>query len=154
MLKTTVTAAALAALLAMPVFAQQTAPPKQGFLQSQGAGDWRGSKLIGASVYGPDNSSIGEISDVLIGSDGNIRAVVVGVGGFLGLADKDVAMPFQALRIRSGAAAGTIDKITVSYSKDDLKTAPRFAYDETAKPHTTGLGGGSTAPTAPTKPPQ
>src|SRR4029077_12682504 len=36
------------------------------FLQAQDANDWRGSKLIGASVYGPDNASIGEISDVLV----------------------------------------------------------------------------------------
>jgi len=152
MRKTFIIAAALTALLTAPAPAQQSAPPKQGFVQNRNAGEWRGSKLIGASVYGPDNSSIGEISDVLIGGDGRIRAVVVGVGGFLGLADKDIAVPFQALRIRSGAVPGAIDKITVSYSKDDLKSAPRFAYDEAAKPATSGLGGAPAAP--PTKPPQ
>ncbi len=144
MLKTAVTAAALAALLAAPAVAQQNAPPKQSFVQSQKAGDWRGSKLIGATVYGPDNSSIGEISDVLISSDGKIRAVVVNVGGFSGILDKDIALPFQALRITSGPGAGMIDKVTVSYSKDDLKNAPRFAYDNAAGPGTTGFGNGST----------
>ncbi len=65
MLKRTAIAAALTAVLAMPAFAQQqnSPPGANGFVQGQSAGDWRGSKLIGASVYGPDNASIGEISD-------------------------------------------------------------------------------------------
>ena len=96
--------------------------------RSQHATDWRGSKLIGAIVYGPDNASIGEISDVLIGNDGKIRAVVIGVGGFLGVGEKNVAMPFDALNITRKPDSSSIDKITVSYTKDDLKNAPNFAY--------------------------
>ena len=88
--------------------------------------------MIGASVYGPDNASIGEIGDVLIAPDGKIRAVVVSVGGFLGTADKDIAIPFQALSITRGPAEGAIDKIKVSYSKQQLNDAPRFAFDQPA----------------------
>jgi sporulation protein YlmC with PRC-barrel domain len=151
MMKRTLTAAALAAVLAAPAFAQQpmgktdttnssssmstTAQP--GFLQQQNANDWRGSKLIGASVYGQDNASIGDISDVLIGSEGKIQAVVVGVGGFLGVGSKDVAVPFTALNITRKPNSTTIDKITVSYSKDQLKNAPKFAYYEPASSNTT-----------------
>ena len=109
MLKHTITVAALALALATPAFAQQNSPQnsspraadqKAGFVPGQNGDEWRGSKLIGASVYGPDNASIGEISDVLIAPGGTIRAVVVGVGGFLGVAQKDVALPFQALTIK------------------------------------------------------
>jgi sporulation protein YlmC with PRC-barrel domain len=135
------TVAALTAVLAGPAFAQQ-AGGATGFVQTQNVGgDWRGTKLIGASVYGPDNASIGEISDVLIGSDGKIHAVVVGVGGFLGIADKDIAIPFEALSIARGPASGAIDKVTVKYSKQQLQDAPRFALDPMSSPQTIGAGG-------------
>jgi sporulation protein YlmC with PRC-barrel domain len=163
MLKRTMTTAALALAtacsLATPAFAQnppQSSGTQTGFVQTQSGNVWRTSKLIGASVYGPDNASIGEVSDVLIAPDGTIRAVLVSISGFLDVAQKDVALPFQALTIKPTPDLSSIDKISVRYSKDDLKNAPAFAFDG-ASPATTGLGGGPAAPatpTAPTKPPQ
>jgi hypothetical protein len=150
--KHTVIAAALAAVLVMPALAQTSPPPNspnlspnkspnpQGFVASQDAGGWRGTKLIGSSIYGPDNTSVGEITDVLVGDDGKVRAVVVGVSGLLGVTDKDIAIPFQALDIKPGLAQGSIDKITVSYSKEQLKDAPRFAFEQLGSPQTTGAG--------------
>jgi hypothetical protein len=159
MLKHTLTAAALTAALATPAFAQQ--PPKsdggtqpvqvqsvpgqtagdgERFVQNQHATDWRGSKLIGATVYGPDNASIGNINDVLIDNNGKLRAVVIGVGGFLGVGEKDVAMPFETLKIVRKPESSSIDKVTVSYSKDDLKNAPKFAWYEPGPSQTTGSG--------------
>ena len=73
-------------------------PANAGFVQQQGQNEWRGSKLIGASVYGPDNKSIGSIDDVIVASDGQIKAAVIGVGGFLGVGQKDVAVPFNSLQ--------------------------------------------------------
>ena len=156
MFKHTLTAAALAVALATPVFAQQppTAKPDTAaqssmpsqstgsshgsFVQSQRSTDWRGSKLIGATVYGPENASIGNVNDVLIANDGKIDAVVIGVGGFLGVGEKDVAVSFDALNITRMPNSNSIDKITVSYSKDELKNAPKFAFYEPAKLQTTG----------------
>ena len=165
MFKYTLTAAALAAVLASPAFAQQPAPNTDktmqaapqgtmsndnatmdksaiaqpaGFMQQQNASEWRGSKLIGASVYGPDKKSIGDINDVLIGNDGRVTAVVVGVGGFLGVGEKNVALPFQALDVERKADSTSIDKITVNYTKDQLKNAPTFAYYKAGQPQTTG----------------
>lgn len=154
MFKHTAIAVALS-VLALPALAQQPNTAQQnatgGFVQGGGAGGWRGSKLIGASVYGPDNASIGEIGDVLIAPDGKIRAVVVSVGGFLGTADKDIAIPFQSLSITRGPAEGVIDKIKVSYSKQQLNDAPRFAFDQPANT-TTGQGGiGGARSTAPAR---
>ena len=178
MIKHTMTAAALAAVLAVPAFAQQpsmnntsapaaqpspssspsslpspstTSAQKAGFVQNQDANDWRGSKLIGASVYGPDNSSIGEINDVIIGSDGQIKAAVIGVGGFLGVGQKDVAVPFQDLNVTRKADSASIDKITVSYTKDQLNNAPTFAYYQPSGSSSqttgssTGMGSSGTA---------
>ncbi|HEY7997257.1 MAG TPA: PRC-barrel domain-containing protein [Pseudolabrys sp.] len=150
MMKRTFTAGALAAVLVAPAFAQAPASKtdtpngsmgttgQTSFVQKESADDWRGTKLIGASVYGPDNASIGEISDVLIAGDGKVKAVVVGVGGFLGVGEKDVALPFYSLDIRRKPDSSSIDKIRVSYSKDQLKNAPAFAFNDMPMSQTTG----------------
>ncbi len=154
MMKRTFMAGTLATVLFAPAFAQAPASKidtpngsigatsetsgQIGFVQKESANDWRGTKLIGASVYGPDNASIGEISDVLIAGDGKIKAVVVGVGGFLGVGEKDVALPFHSLDIRRKPDSSSIDKIKVSYSKDQLKNAPAFAFNDMPMSQTTG----------------
>ncbi len=165
MLKQTVTMAVLAAALATPAFAQSANTPAQpaaptmnaphntvnapqgerSFIQQQQETDWRSSKLVGTSVYGPDNTSIGDINDVLIGSDGNVRAVVIGVGGLLGVGEKDVAVPFNEISIQRKPNSTSIDKITVSYTKAELNNAPKFAYLNASNSQTTGSGG-ATAP--------
>jgi sporulation protein YlmC with PRC-barrel domain len=178
MKKHTLTAAALAVVLAAPAFAQSTTPGTQpkahtqsqmnrdatvndnmtksnstlgqtnasgpNFVQNQKPTDWRGSKLIGTSVYGQDNKSIGDINDVLIANDGKVNAVVIGVGGFLGVGEKNVAVPFDKLQVSRKADSSSIDKVTVSYSKDELKNAPKFAYYEPASSKSTTTGAGST----------
>lgn len=160
MMKRTLTAAALAVVLAAPAFAQSptpsssspaatsssntspssaSAPAASGsFVDKQQASDWRSSKVIGSTVYGPDNASIGEVNDVLIGSDGKIRAAVIGVGGFLGVGQKYVAVPFEQLNITGKPDSSSIQKITVTFTKDQLKDAPTFAYNEPASAATTG----------------
>lgn len=170
-MKRILTIAALAAALAVPALAQQQPPPtgasppaqpstgttpsqtatsaqQPGFVQKQDPSEWRGSKLIGATIYGPDNSSIGEVSDLIIGSDGRIKAAVIGVGGFLGVGQKDVAVPFNALNVKRQAGSASIDKITVAFSKDQIKNAPQFAYyaPPSRTPQTTGSGNGAGAP--------
>lgn len=60
-----------------------------------GQGKWRASKLIGVDVYGADNKKVGDITEVLFDKTGKIDMVTVGVGGFLGMGSKDVAIPFD-----------------------------------------------------------
>jgi sporulation protein YlmC with PRC-barrel domain len=78
------------------------------------------------NVYDSNNNKIGEIMDVLVSSDGKIDALIVGVGGFLGAGEKDVAVNFDAVK-----KATKNDKIylTMNTSKDALKSAPGFKYD-------------------------
>jgi sporulation protein YlmC with PRC-barrel domain len=155
MLRHSLTAAALAVVLTTPAFAQtpdksmasaQGQSTTEKFVQKQQANDWRGSKLIGTTVYGQDNASIGEVTDVLIGNDGKIRAAVIGVGGFLGVGEKNVAVPFDALKISAKPDSSSIQKVTVSYTKDELKAAPAFAYADQASSQTTGMGLNSLQP--------
>ena len=64
------------------------------FLQQEGD-LWRASKLVGVEIYGPEQKKVGGISDVLTDKDGRISYVVIGVGGFLGIGQKDVAVPYD-----------------------------------------------------------
>jgi sporulation protein YlmC with PRC-barrel domain len=63
------------------------------------------SDLIGTRVVGSNNESIGDINDVIMDRNGQIMAAVVGVGGFLGIGEKDVAVPFNALEFQSAQQA-------------------------------------------------
>lgn len=58
-----------------------------------------GADLRGLAVYGPANERIGDVTDFLIEADGRVAAFIVGVGGFLGIGQKDVAVPFAAIEI-------------------------------------------------------
>ena len=130
-----------------------TADKKQaGFVQKQDPSQWRSSKLVGTSVYGPDNKSIGSIDDLIVDQKGAIKAAVIGVGGFLGVGQKDVAVPFEALQIQRKQNSSSIDKITVSYTKDQLSNAPKFAYFQVQSNTTTGSAGSTGSPGGMSKP--
>jgi sporulation protein YlmC with PRC-barrel domain len=59
---------------------------------------WRASKLEGVNVYNQNNEKVGDIREVLVDKQGKVEAVVIGVGGFLGIGERDVAVPFDALQ--------------------------------------------------------
>jgi sporulation protein YlmC with PRC-barrel domain len=61
-------------------------------------GNWRASKVVGLSVYNDNNESLGSINDLLMDKNGNIKAVVLGVGGFLGVGEHLVAVPFDKIK--------------------------------------------------------
>lgn len=65
-------------------------------LAAPGPNQMMASDIRGTRVYGANDESVGDISDILLSQDGDIVAMVVGVGGFLGIGQKDVAIPFQA----------------------------------------------------------
>jgi sporulation protein YlmC with PRC-barrel domain len=82
------------------------------------------------SVYDPNDSKIGEIEDVLVDRDGKATALIVGVGGFLGMGEKDVAVPFKAVQ----ATTKNNNKwyLVMNSTKDALKSAKGFKYDRNA----------------------
>ena len=87
------------ALVALPALAQTSGDAS--FVTNQAIDQWRASKLVGVSVMGAEQKSIGTIADVLMDHDGNAQTVVIGVGGFLGIGKKDVAVPFKTLHWRT-----------------------------------------------------
>jgi sporulation protein YlmC with PRC-barrel domain len=77
-----------------------TAAPAQSgqFLSQEKPGQWRASKLRGLDVYNNSNEKIGDIREVLLDQSGKAEAVVIGVGGFLGIGERDVALPFSEVK--------------------------------------------------------
>jgi sporulation protein YlmC with PRC-barrel domain len=151
--------------VAQPPSAQQQPPSaqRQGAQQAlkplakPGPNHMLSSDLEDTTVYGANNEAIGEISDVLIDRNGKVVAVIIGVGGFLGIGEKDVAVPFEALEIiaaqpsgagttgtgptgaapgagsTSNQAQGTMspDRIVLrGMNKSDLESAPAFQDDD------------------------
>jgi predicted outer membrane protein len=90
--------------------------------------------LIGITVYGADNENIGEISDVILSNDsadGTIDAVIIDVGGFLGIGEKPVAMGFDALEIRADED-GRLYAYS-RYGQEQLEGAPEYDPDTYAQ---------------------
>ena len=78
------------------------------------------------AVYDPSNAKIGDINDVLVGPSGAVNAVIIGVGGFLGAGEKNVAVNFNSIKesMKDNKAY-----LTMNTTKDELKSAPGFKYD-------------------------
>lgn len=117
----------------------------QGTTLSQESPDqWRSSKLVGVPIYGPDNKSVGKITDMLMGKDGKVTFVVIGVGGFLGIGEKDVAVPFDAVAFsdKPMSRPGT--------SADDMTGAMTSATATGPAPASGGMSAGAGAAPAPT----
>jgi len=102
-------------------------------------GDWRASKMVGLKVYNDNNESLGSINDLLTDKIGNIKAVVIGVGGFLGVGEHLVAVPFDKIKFVNEPAAYT-----------GAAGAPNAVGSRPASTTTTGAAGPSTAPAAAT----
>lgn len=93
-----------------------------------GQGKWRTTKLIGVDVYGPDDKKVGDVTEVIVDKTGKVEMVTIGVGGFLGIGSKDVAVPF--------------DQVTWS---DQPIAPPAPAPAPSGSPSSTGAAGGGMA---------
>src|SRR5262249_10092582 len=80
------------------------------------------------NVYDPSDAKIGEISDVLLNKDGKVDAFMIAVGGFLGVGEKDVAVPFEAVH---GTQKDGKWYLTMTTTKDALKNARGYKFNKT-----------------------
>ncbi len=83
--------------------------------------------LIGTTVYDSDNQNVGEVGDVIANKDGTIDAVIVDVGGFLGIGEKPVAIAFEDLDIRKDENNNM--NVYSAFTKEQLDGAPQYDKD-------------------------
>ena len=107
---------------------------------SEVKGDWRASKVVGLKVYNDENENLGSINDLLMDEAGGIKAVVIGVGGFLGVGQHLVAVPLDKIKFVTEPVAykGTASTGTTG--------AGGASGTMNRPPTTTGTGGGAAAP--------
>jgi hypothetical protein len=98
---------------------------KANFVTAQTSDQWLASKFRGTDVVGADDKKIGDVSDILFDKDKKILAYIVGVGGFLGIGAKDVALDPASFQAVPGKDASDF-KLRLSMTKDELKAAPAF----------------------------
>jgi len=161
--------------------ASNTAGSMSGnFITQQSPNQFLASRLIGTNVVGGGNEAIGDVNDVLMDRNGQAVGVVIGVGGFLGIGEKNVAVPFNQLELASANAAGSggssgttgattgtnanagtaPDRIVLRMTKEQLQNAPGFATaanrdgnaSTTGSTATSGAGGSGTNPSSGTAP--
>jgi sporulation protein YlmC with PRC-barrel domain len=85
------------------------------------------TKYYKQSVYDPAKDTIGTVDDVILDDSGRATGLIIGVGGFLGAGEKDVAVAFDAVHaeMKDGAWYLTLDT-----TKDALKSAPGLTFDK------------------------
>jgi sporulation protein YlmC with PRC-barrel domain len=84
---------------------------------------WLASDIYKAGVYDNSEKKIGTVTDLIMDKDGTVTTAIVSVGGFLGLGAKDVAVPFDALKVTSRDGK---DWLVLNETKDQLKSMPAF----------------------------
>jgi sporulation protein YlmC with PRC-barrel domain len=135
--------AILALLATVPAIAQSTtAPSSPSAAQAAGnmyystqPGQMRASKLLGLNIKNANNETIGEINELILDKAGRVAAVVVGVGGFLGIGQREVAIDYSALNVQYDPNAMTdagATTVTVNANKDSLKSAPAWTWNRDA----------------------
>jgi sporulation protein YlmC with PRC-barrel domain len=120
---------------------------------------WRASKLIGLNIYNEQNEKLGDINEILVDKSGKIDGVVIGVGGFLGMGERNIKVDMAKLKFvnepaKSSSTSSTTSTTTTGAanrpattttttshkwypdhavlsgaSKDQLKTMTEFKYD-------------------------
>jgi hypothetical protein len=100
--------------------------------------EMRASVLLGANVTNTANETVGEINELILDKDGKIAAVVVGVGGFLGIGEREVALDYKSLNVKYDPSAMTnagATTVQVNATKESLKNAPAWTWN---RDNTTG----------------
>ncbi len=87
---------------------------------------WRVSELKGTNVKTPTGDKLGDLKEVAIDSNGRVSYVALSVGGFLGMGDKLVAVPWDSLTFALGGDKGDKKMITLANTKKELEQAPEF----------------------------
>lgn len=144
-----------------PVAGDSAANASGGYLTEQAETQVSANDFIGKSVRNAENESIGDVNDLIFEENGGIVAAIIGVGGFLGIGEKDVALPIEKITVTRDAENNETT-LTTTETAEALKAAPEFMTLEdqkaatdasttssTTPPPAGGAGGATTPSTAP-----
>ena len=166
LLKTGASVAVLTLLLGATAGSAQTTVPQQrptttapsseapkapvaGQIVVQEANTILAKDLIGQTVLAPDKAKIGSISDLILSKDGKtVEGFVIGVGGFLGIGAKDVALAPAAFQVEMDRDTA---KLKLAMTRDELKNAPEFKALSRQPAPTTGQAPRDRGPVTPPK---
>lgn len=144
------------ALVSGPAFAQSPQPadrnaPAATTTQAPAnklmlKGNWRASKLMGLDVYNQANEKLGDVNELILDKSGKVAAVVIGVGGFLGMGEHDIAVSLDQLKfveepVRTSTSAPATTRDTTT-----RETTTRDTTTGTANPPATTTTTTTTAP--------
>ncbi|MHA7777604.1 PRC-barrel domain-containing protein [Roseibium sp. M-1] len=146
-MKRIITATAVSLMLTTSLYAAEEIKPLQTyeFDESVQMNDVRASQLIGMRIYSVEENydrfndeykaktdeekewdDIGEVNDVILGFDGSVKAVVLGIGGFLGVGEKDIALPMDQLKVVREQDDEDDYFLVVNANKDVLTNAAAY----------------------------
>jgi hypothetical protein len=120
--------AAIMAVAAAPALAQSPAAPTPPAAQAPAAqqpSELNTQRLIGRTVRNLQDETVGDVNAVIIARDGAVAAVIIGVGGFLGIGERDVAIRWQDMQVRSNG-----DDVRTTLTKDQVRALPEYRYAE------------------------
>ena len=132
-----------AAVFSAPAYAQTAQPPDRAAAAATTAGsqqkmalkgNWRASKLMGLDVYNEANEKLGDINELILDKNGKVNAVVIGVGGFLGMGEHDIAVSMDKLKFME-------EPVRTS------STTPATTTRDNARPRETTTGAATTTTT-------
>uniref|UniRef100_UPI0026163B14 PRC-barrel domain-containing protein n=1 Tax=uncultured Jannaschia sp. TaxID=293347 RepID=UPI0026163B14 len=94
---------------------------REGYTTAQ-VGEFEVESLTGSNLYGVNDDDIGEIGDLILSSDGQIEGVIVEMGGFLGLGQREVQVPYDRLSILT-SETGDI-RAYIDATEEELEAMP------------------------------
>jgi hypothetical protein len=95
-----------------------------GQITMQDDGTFLANNLIGATVYSPSEENIGDVNDLIISTSGTVDGVVLGVGGFIGLGEKDVAIAMDELDVQTDSDGYVA--LVLDATQEELEAAEAF----------------------------
>lgn len=122
-----------AAVISAPAYAQSPQPADRAAPAATTAGaqeklalkgNWRASKLMGLDVYNEANEKLGDINELILDKNGKVAAVVIGVGGFLGMGEHDIAISMDKLKFVEEPVRTSTTTTTTTTPRDSA-AAPR-----------------------------
>lgn len=107
-----------------PAEQEAAAVPLEGQIVEQPEGTFAASELIGSYVFSAAGEDMGRISDLLVSEDNRIVGVIIGIGGFLGIGEKPIAVELDRLKRTATQEGG--ERLELNFTREQLEQAPQF----------------------------